>query len=419
MVATYAYQAKYSSVRDRATLLSQINRMTYGIRMDDLLDSYSTVQNDLQGLITAGDIIAIYNSEDRDKILFPRGESFLVELDGLISLPQGSHDVSDGNSAEKKGKANNAKDTAAKENSETKEENESSTRQAEEHFIVETDMDPLSQIRRGEAVQVGGQWFRVSSAVKDGPLSEQPVRAQAPLSVVSLEGLSRRNEVDGYIRPFDSRTLPLDAPLKEEAVKNLQNAKEAGERLLKLSHGRSGGVTGQLYGSHAHASNPTTLAKSLASSSANMRKRPNAKNSSFSQSFQRPQHHEIPKDLIAKAAADPALALYSHARRHGCTRDVREMYLATRTLVPESDQDLQQLLLEHKLLEPGEQMRRPRLTKTGANVDNDGKPKKRRYYERKNQRMTNTHLEGTEIGALLARAAEKQKQGKSVGDGGM
>ena len=64
-------------------------------------------------------------------------------------------------------------------------------------------------------------------------------------------------------------------------------------------------------------------------------------------------------------------------------------------------------------------MRRPRLTKTGANVDNDGKPKKRRYYERKNQRMTNTHLEGTEIGAVLARATEKQKQGKSVGDGGM
>jgi len=77
------------------------------------------------------------------------------------------------------------------------------------------------------------------------------------------------------------------------------------------------------------------------------------------------------------------------------------------------------LLLKHKLLEPNEQMRRPRLAKSASNVDNDGKPKKRRYYERKNQRMTNTHLEGTEVGAILKRATEKQKQGKSVGDGGM
>ena len=66
-------------------------------------------------------------------------------------------------------------------------------------------------------------------------------------------------------------------------------------------------------------------------------------------------------------------------------------------------------------------MRRPRLKKrgAGANLDNDGKPKKRRYYERKNQRMTNTHLDNTPEGAVLALALEQQKQGKSVGDGGM
>ena len=127
----------------------------------------------------------------------------------------------------------------------------------------------------------------------------------------------------------------------------------------------------------------------------------------------------ITKEDLEKAASDPALALYCHARRHGCTLDVRLMYLATRSEVPTSDEGLRQALIKHKLLEPGEDMRRMRLTKTGSNVDNDGKPKKRRYYERKNQRMTNTHLEGTEIGALLHRAAEKQKQGKTVGDGGM
>ena len=127
---------------------------------------------------------------------------------------------------------------------------------------------------------------------------------------------------------------------------------------------------------------------------------------------------QVSKEVLQEAAADPSLSLFSHARRHGCTLDVRDMYLGTRSLVPESDHELQKLLVENKLMDPGEKMRRPRLAKA-SNVDNDGKPKKRRYYERKNQRMTNTHLENTEIGAYLARAAEQQRQGRSVGDGGM
>ena len=68
-VATYAYQAKYTSVRNRSTLLAQINRMTSGISLRDLLDSYATVNEDLNALITAGDIIAV-KGEDRDKTLF-------------------------------------------------------------------------------------------------------------------------------------------------------------------------------------------------------------------------------------------------------------------------------------------------------------------------------------------------------------
>ena len=94
------------------------------------------------------------------------------------------------------------------------------------------------------------------------------------------------------------------------------------------------------------------------------------------------------------------------------------MYLKTREKIPKNDADLKEKLVENKLLEPGEEMRRKKLQRK-ANVDNDGKPKKRRYYERKNQRMTNTHLEGTEIGAMLHRAAERQREGKQVGDGGM
>ena len=114
---------------------------------------------------------------------------------------------------------------------------------------------------------------------------------------------------------------------------------------------------------------------------------------------------------------DPSL-YYIHARRHGCTKDVRQMFLATRADVPESEVVLHKLMIQHKLIDPGEPMRRPRM-KLQSNLDNDGKPKKRRYYERKNQRMTNTHLIGHEIGAVLAKAADRQQQGKEVGDGGM
>merc|ERR1719476_194558 len=91
------------------------------------------------------------------------------------------------------------------------------------------------------------------------------------------------------------------------------------------------------------------------------------------------------------------------------------MYLATRADVPTEPLELYKALKQTKLIEENEPMCRPPLIKKRMNVDNDGKPKKRRYYERKNQRFTNWHLHGTEIGAALARAAERQQEGKSVG----
>jgi hypothetical protein len=436
----YAYQAKYPHVRDRASLLAQVNRMLSGVPVRDLLDSYTNAEVDIQGLITAGDVIAIQNTEDKDKILFPRGEPFYVELDGLLNVADvkyNSDEVGNGDIDYNTAKTNEGTNGNNNKRSPKMDPTSasSSNGSAAQIFGVETDVDPRKQIRRGEAIQIGGQWFRVSSAVRAGvPLSEQPARAQAPLSVVALTDLSKRNELDGYIRPFTVKHIPFDAALSETAQNYIRDARKAREKLLKLAHGgssgRSGsGVTGQLTGSYAHSSNPTVLAASFASSAVTQHQQQFQQQQQSQQQQQQQQQQRkrpsilktgiVSKTELERAAADPALAAYSHARRHGCTLDVREMYLATRSLVPESDHDLHRVLLEHKLLDPNEQMRRPRLTKTGTNVDNDGKPKKRRYYERKNQRMTNTHLEGTAIGAILARAAEKQKQGQSVGDGGM
>lgn len=399
MIPTYAYQAKYNHVRDRTTLLAQINRCKNGVARRDLDDAYDGVENDLDALITAGDVLAINNTEDKDKILFPRGEAFLVEMDGIVTVPEEEEEETKEEPTEAESKANDG------------EMNPPPPKRKREVYVLHVDVDPTTQIRRGEAFQVGGQWFRVSSAVKEGSLKDQPVRAQAPLSVVSLVDLPKRNEQDGYIRPFDEKNLPCDGVLSDTAMENLKKAKEARARLFKLAHGRTSGVISQLLGNHAHSSNPMTLAASFGTATVTSRKRPNkasAMNSARKQDGQKAQ----------EVASNPFLSLYSHARRHGCTMDVRDMYLATRKEVPESEVALQRLMVENKLLEPGEKMRRPRLQKK-SNVDNDGKPKKRRYYERKNQRMTNTHLDGTEIGAILRRATEKQKQGEQVGDGGM
>ncbi|GKY91115.1 hypothetical protein MPSEU_000084300 [Mayamaea pseudoterrestris] len=421
MIETYAYQAKYSRIRDKSSLLAQINRMANGVPLKDLVDSYESVVDDVQALITAGDIIAVANPEDKDKILFPRGDDFLVELDGLLSLPSQMQQqqvttpaaMMNGNG---NGTVHYPDDATSM---------PAPSPRLPEVTVVETDVDPRNQVRRGEAIQVGGQWFRVSSAVKDGPLSEQPAKAQAPLSVVSLADLSRDNEKTGYIRPFTMKQLPLDATLNADSQRNIIAAKTAREKLSKLAHGRSGGVAGQLLlGSHAHASNPVSLASSLSGSAGSnvMRnKRPISKISSGDMLVQSNGHSAaamVKKEDLEKAASDPALALYGHALRHGCTRDVRELYLGTKDLVPKSDTDLEKSLREHKLLEPGEALRQARLGKL-ANLDNDGKVRKRRYYERKNQRITNTHLEGTKIGSILALAADEQRQGKTVGDGGM
>lgn len=403
MLSTYAYQSKFSHVRDRKTLVAQINMSKNGVRMSFLEDTYDGARQDLWYLITAGDIIACENRELKDKILFPRGESFLVELDGIVTMKNGTTPKTD-DDVVAAALARSGHNIPAP--------------MQQNVYLVDTDVNPTTQIRRGEAVSVGDQWFRVSSAVQEGPLSAQPAKARAPLSAVSMLPLVTDKKSEEYIRPFNTKTIPLDAPIAPYARDNLETAKTARAQLHKLAgiRGLSGGVAAQLLSPLASSTNPSTLANSFATGGGtSSRKRPGAgKSSSHVQSEQ------ARKDAQAaqKAATDPSLALYTHARRHGCTTDVRDMFMKTRDLLPKGEEDLHKMMMEHKLLEPGEAVRRPRLVRK-PNVDNDGKPKKRRYYERKNQRMTNTHLVGTEIGNALEAAKEKQQQGKAVGDGGM
>jgi hypothetical protein len=412
MLSTYAYQSRFNHVRDRASLLAQINRSKYGVDKKHLADCYDEALDHIKGLITGGECIAVANSEDKTSILFPRGETFLVELDGILTMGENATNNETGPHQPY------SSDPAVRQ----------VLLRKRRVVVLDTDVDPQKQMRRGEAICIGGEWFRISSAVRAGvTLEEQPQRAQAPNTVTSLTGLSKRNELDGYLRPFTEKTIPVDKPLSAPAKENLEKAQEARKRLHKLVGGRghSTGAASQILSNLAHSSNPTTLAASFASSSSGQgighRKRPTARDNIKGGSGSNATNLEQAKrdaKAVQEAASDPNVPLYTHARRHGVTKDVREMYLKTRDLVPKDEKELYNILVQHKLLEPGEAWRRPKLAKK-ADVDNDGKKKKRRYYERKNQRMTNTHLVGTKVGALLADAAEKQKLGKSVGDGGM
>jgi hypothetical protein len=493
----YGYRAKFSDVRDRRTLLARINRMKNGIRWNDLADAYDGVEDDLHKLLTGGEVLGVPNPEEKDRILFPRGECFLVELDGCVAIPEATAVTT----ATATATTSTTLTTTTSATTTTTEpptadgasvlassavidpDNAASAAgillpdQARRRHHVRTrlictDVDPRTQIRRGEAIRVGGEWRRVSSEIRpDLPVSKQPPRAQAPLSVVSLKDLSRKNDVDGYCRKFDGSTIPLDGPLEEHlGLANLERARAAREGLRAIANGGSGGSAGgtirgptsagALLSSFASEKDPSVLvnhfAKGVAASFGigrggggaggaegigdgdGHRKRPTARVSA-----RRPGDGgagarglsggvggagkgrgtidaEAVKAAVEDArrmASDPYLS-YSHAVRHGCTKDVREMYLETLSSIPVSDVDLHRALLEHKLIEPGESMARQRM-KRKNNVDNDGKPKKRRYYERKNMRRTNTHLDGTEIGAMLAMAAEKQARGNAVGDGGM
>lgn len=443
---TFGYRSKYSNVKDRVTLLAQINRMKYGIRWNDLVDAYDNVEHDLHGLLRSGEILGIANPEEKDRILFPRGDSFLVELDGCVTLLQQQMTTSMARPVPEQYLNDPVGYARAFETYQNQIQNiiQHQTR------LISTDIDPRVQIRRGEAIRVGGEWFRVSSEIRpDLPVSQQPPRAQAPCSVVSLKDLSRKNDVDGYCRKFDASTIPLDGPLGEQAgLANLVKAKAAREELRSTA----AGVPTALLSSFATEKSPSllvgNLAKSVAASLGGRgggageggdRKRPSAKIGINRRSGDGggtrgggsmaaaaggagrgkfdAEAVKLAVENVRRAASNPSLS-YSHAIRHGCTKDVREMYLETLPSIPESEVDLHKLLLEHKLIDPGEKLVRPRM-KRKSNIDNDGKPKKRRYYERKNMRRTNLHLDGTEIGAILAMAAERQALGNSVGDGGM
>ena len=96
-----------------------IGKTKSGVSMNDVMESYGSVVEDVQGMVQSGDIIACKNKKAKDTILYPRGDSFLTQLSGSASASP------------------------------------------EQDYLVTTE-DLTSEIRRGDAVLVGESWCVMS-----------------------------------------------------------------------------------------------------------------------------------------------------------------------------------------------------------------------------------------------------------------
>ena len=134
-------------------------------------------------------------------------------------------------------------------------------------------------------------------------------------------------------------------PLSAETVDNVHQGKGALTKLHKITStgaGRTstGGISAQLLSSNATSDNFESLVEKYAFTtghgSSSARRRPTSGRTHLFHS----QHGHFKNkkgdssssshiEQATEAAKDPSL-IYNHPRRHGCTLDVRELYLATK-----------------------------------------------------------------------------------------
>ncbi len=154
---TFEYFAKYN-VTNKQELLYLVNRCNCGVSNSELEDLYVNCMVDIKEAIQGGGVIAIKHKEHNAVLLYPRGEKFLTELNGTVTI--------------------------------------------EPRSKVATTTEPLSvELRRGEAVMLGKQWVRVSSEV-----GSNSVRSMPPESVTSDKDMSSRNV---YLYDFCPEHLQL------------------------------------------------------------------------------------------------------------------------------------------------------------------------------------------------------------------
>ena len=123
MVVSSRRSAKYN-IQDRTTLLKILERVPDGIPQDDLIDCYPGIRTDLEELTRSGQLIYIRNLEKAAAVYFPRNFIFLTQLHAAAVNVTGPS------------------------------------------MSLSTSKDATKEVRRGDAIQMEHQWFRLSQALK-------------------------------------------------------------------------------------------------------------------------------------------------------------------------------------------------------------------------------------------------------------
>ncbi|KAG2788916.1 hypothetical protein PC129_g4016 [Phytophthora cactorum] len=176
----YAYQAKYD-IKNRMQLLKILDRIPEGMPIEDLIDCYVNVEDDLKELTRTGEIICLKNADKGAEVYYSRGAPFLVDLSGVATVEAGS-------------------------------------------YLAHSSQDVTDEIRRGDAFRIGDNWFRVSAAVKSSSTTRPaPFAGMATKSVSSTRDPNVSKKIK-YMFKFDKDHLPLDVPFPDAKRRNVASS---------------------------------------------------------------------------------------------------------------------------------------------------------------------------------------------------
>ncbi|KUF96945.1 Ubiquitin-conjugating enzyme E2 N [Phytophthora nicotianae] len=165
----YAYQAKYD-IKNRMQLLKILDRIPEGMPIEDLIDCYVNVEDDLKELTRTGEIICLKNADKGAEVYYSRVVPFLVDLSGVATVEAGS-------------------------------------------YLAHSSQDLTGEVRRGDAFRIGDNWFRVSAAVK----------VRVIIHVLVLNNIQLKCTVV-YMFKFDKDHLPLDVPFPDAKRRNVASS---------------------------------------------------------------------------------------------------------------------------------------------------------------------------------------------------
>uniref|UniRef100_A0AAV1TAD9 TFIIE beta domain-containing protein n=1 Tax=Peronospora matthiolae TaxID=2874970 RepID=A0AAV1TAD9_9STRA len=200
----YAYQAKYD-IKDRMQLLKILDRIPEGMPIEDLIDCYVGVEEDLKELTRTGETICVKNADKGAEVYYSRGQTFLVDLSGVVTVEAGS-------------------------------------------YLTHSSQDTTEEIRRGDAFRVGDNWFRVSAAVRSSSTTRPaPFAGMVTKSVSSTRDLNISKKIK-YMFKFDKDHLPLDVPFPDAKRRNVASSDrwdllpKRGPKFQMVKHGATNDI---------------------------------------------------------------------------------------------------------------------------------------------------------------------------------